>query len=94
MPDPLEHLANEVSSAVADLVEAAKENTASGDAIAQVLAEMVELARSRKEPQITVNVSPTPVNVNIPAVEFEVCHEYDQSGRLVKSCVKRISKGM
>jgi hypothetical protein len=94
MPDPLVRLANEVSSAVADLVEAAKENTASGDAIAQVLAEMVELARSRKEQPIVVNVSPTPVNVHIPASEFEICHEYDVGGRLVKSCVKRITKGM
>ena len=93
MPDPLERLANEVSSAVADLVEAAKENTASRDGIAAALAEMVEIARARKEPQITVQVNPTPVTVNVPASEFEVCHEYDDSGRLVKSCVKRITQG-
>lgn len=91
MPNELEALrglANELSSALADIVEAVKDGHANTSEMSATLAEMLELARGVKPPgelQPVFNVPAATVTVMPAPVLEHVDHEYDTKGRLVRS---------
>lgn len=94
MDEDLKKLADEVSTALADLVEAAQEGHANTGEISTTLAEMLEVLKARKESQIVVHAPPAQVTVMpAPAGDFDITHQYDKAGRLVTSHVRRIAKG-
>ena len=98
MDQSLTDLLSEVSTALAELAEAASSEQTNSAEISSTLLEMLDAMKSRKsEPaQVNVTVQPAAVKVEImPAQhgEFRITHEYDKtSGRITASHVKRITK--
>lgn len=81
-------LANELSSALADIVEAVKDGHSNTSEISATLAEMLKLARAAKPPgevHPVFNVPPATVTVMPAPVIERIDHEYDTKGRLVRS---------
>lgn len=107
--EALDTLMNEISAALADVVQAMQAGQESQSEIATSLVELVQLMEARKTatpitelvdaikairitaPDVTVNVSPTPINMAAPVVqvieratpgEYEMRFTYDHLDRL------------
>ena len=97
MDKPTQDLFNEVSAALAELAASSHEAQSNTGEISTTLAEMLDVLKSRKEPeppQVNVTVQPAAVTITPAALhDFEVTHEYGKDGRVIKSHVKRITKG-
>jgi hypothetical protein len=97
-----ETLINELSSALADLVEVAQQGQASSKQIAAALADMRDALKAQKpddstqalcdairaiKPQVTVNVEPTPIVVNVERGAFKMEFKYDSHDRIVGATI-------
>lgn len=107
--EALDSLMNEISAALADVVQAMQAGQESQSEIATSLVELVQLMEARKTatpitdlvdaikairitaPDVTVNVSPTPINMAAPVVQviervtpgaYEMTFTYDSLDRL------------
>lgn len=78
----------ELDAALAELEEA----TTLGE-INQTLVDMLEVLKQRKAaapPQVTVNVSPTPIAFTPPTHDLEFTFAYDANGRIKSSRMTRV----
>lgn len=103
-PQAVEALVTELSTALADLVQAAQESQANTGEIGATLVDLLDVLKAHKpggstedlckairelKPQVTVNVSPTPINnvVNVERGAYKFAFDYDAQDRITGATV-------
>lgn len=107
MSTDLKVVVDELSSALADLVDAAQQNTMNAAEMGATLADLLEVLKAHKpgqgigalceairenRPQVSVNVSPTPVNVSIERSGYTMEFKYDGSNRITGATISPVAK--